>query len=193
MIAALLLAAGESKRMGRPKMLLPWGETTVLGAAIQTLQRAGIDEIVVITGGAREQVEDLLSGYAVRAIYNEEFARGEMLSSVQCGLARLAPGVGAALIALGDQPRVREDSVRLVMRAYRESNASIAVPSYRMRRGHPWLVARKHWDEILRMESPRSLREFLNGHARDICYVELDDPGILEDLDTPADYLKSRP
>jgi len=192
MITALILAAGQSKRMGQPKMILPWGETTVLGQVITTFKAAGVEDIIVVTGGDREQVERLVSSSS-RTVFNPEYARGEMLSSLQVGLKGLKPGVEAILVGLGDQPQVRERSVQLVLEEYTKSRASLVVPSFKMRRGHPWLVARQHWDEILRMRFPESLRDFLNHHAKDICYVEVEDPGILKDLDTPEDYLLSRP
>jgi molybdenum cofactor cytidylyltransferase len=192
MITALILAAGQSKRMGQPKMVLPWGETTILGQVIHTFKLAGLEEILVITGGDREQVEALV-GDSARTIFNPNYAEGEMLSSLQAGLAGLKLSVEAVLIALGDQPQVQERSVRLVVEEYRRSGASLVIPSFQMRRGHPWLVARPYWDEIQRMRSPESPRDFLNRHTNDIRYVEIDDPGILKDLDMPEDYLKSRP
>jgi len=192
MIAAIILAAGQSRRMGQPKMLLPWGKTTVLGQVIATFQSAEVDDLIVVTGENRIQIEALI-GTSARIVYNPEYKQGEMLSSVQKGLTNLKPEIQAALIALGDQPQVRERSVRLVMGVFRQSGASIVVPSFRMRRGHPWLVARLHWDEILALKSPESPRDFLNSHGRDIQYVEVDDDSILQDLDTPDEYLKSRP
>jgi molybdenum cofactor cytidylyltransferase len=192
MIAALVLAAGQSKRMGRPKMLLPWGETTVLEKVIATFKAAGIGELLVITGGDREQVEELV-GESARILFNADYSQGEMLSSVQAGLAGLKPGIEAVMIGLGDQPQVRESSVRRVVDEYRESGAALVIPSFRMRRGHPWLVARPYWDEILRMRAPESLRDFLNRHREEIRYVESEDASILQDLDTPEDYLKSKP
>lgn len=192
MITALILAAGQSKRMGQPKMLLPWGETTVLEKIIATFRAAGIEDILVVTGGDRERVEALV-GESARTVFNPDYAEGEMLSSVQAGLAGLRPVTEAALIGLGDQPQVREGSVRAVVEEYRKSGASLVVPSFQMRRGHPWLVARPYWDEILAMRPPASLRDFLNHHAEKIRYVEIDNSSILQDLDTPEDYLKSRP
>ena len=120
-VTAILLAAGESKRMRQPKLLLSWGGTTVLGAVIRVLRSAGIDDILVITGGAREQVEELCAQAHVRAVYNDHYAAGGMLSSIQCGLStlascRAAPGEGA-LICLGDQPQVREETVDLAAAA----------------------------------------------------------------------------
>jgi len=192
MIAALILAAGQSKRMGQPKMLLPWGETTVLGQVIFTFKTASVDDILVVTGGAREEVEALV-GTSARTVFNPRYVEGEMLSSVQAGLADLKSKVEAALIGLGDQPQVRERSVRLILEEYQKSEASIVVPSYKMRRGHPWLVARIHWDEILEMRLPASLRNFLNNHQNDIHYVDVDNNSIIQDMDTPEDYLKSKP
>lgn len=192
MITALILAAGQSKRMGQPKMLLPWGGATVLERVINPFKAAGIKDILVVTGGAREQVEALV-GDSARTVFNPEFAKGEMLSSVQVGLARIKPGTKALLIGLGDQPQVRERSVRLVVEAYRQSESSIVVPSFQMRRGHPWLVTLQHWDEIQRMRSPESLRDFLNRHADEIHYVPIDNDSILQDLDTPEDYQGAKP
>ena len=192
MISAIILAAGQSKRMGQPKMLLPWGNTTVLEKVIATFKAADVEDILVVTGGVRDAVESLVGGSA-QIIFNPNYAKGEMLSSVQVELVGLKPGAEAALIGLGDQPQVRERSVRSVLKAYRNSGASLVVPSFQMRRGHPWLVARVHWDEILEMRSPASLRDFLNRHADEIHYVELHHESVLQDLDTPGDYLKSKP
>jgi molybdenum cofactor cytidylyltransferase len=192
MITALILAAGQSKRMGQPKMLLPWGTTTVLGQVIHIFKAAGVEDILVVTGGAREQVE-VLVGVSARTVFNPGFAEGEMLSSIQVGLAELSPETEAVLIGLGDQPQVQERSVKLVVDEYAKSKASLVVPSFQMRRGHPWLATRKHWSEILHLDPGDTLRDFLNRHATDIRYVEVNDPGILKDLDTPHDYLKSRP
>jgi len=192
MITAIILAAGQSRRMGQPKMLLSWGETTVLGQVIVTFQSAGVDDLVVVTGGKRDQVEALV-GTSTRTVFNPEYEQGEMLSSIQRGLTGLKQGTQAVLIALGDQPQVQERSVRMVMEAYTQSGASIIVPSFLMRRGHPWLVARPLWDEILALRAPESPRDFLNRHADEIHYVIVEDNSILQDLDTPEDYLKSKP
>jgi molybdenum cofactor cytidylyltransferase len=200
MITAIILAAGQAKRMGQPKMLLPWGETTVLGQVIETVQRAGVNDILVVTGGAREQVEEIVAGYGGRVVHNENFKDGDMLSSLQIGLRVLrgfavsdSSSAEAALIILGDQPQVEERSVRAVASRFVETRARLVVPSYRMRRGHPWLIARRLWEEILQMNPHQTPRDFLNRHASEIEYVNVDTPSILSDLDTLEDYLKSRP
>ena len=193
MISAIILAAGQSKRMGQPKMLLPWGKLTVIEKVIITFLDAKVQEIVVVTGGARELVEKILEGYPVRKIHNKDYATGEMLSSIQDGLRAMSNQTPAALIGLGDQPQVQEQTIRLICETYRESGFSLIVPSFQMRRGHPWLVARPLWGEILALKSPESPRDFLNRHAADIHYVNVRTPSILADLDTPEDYQQSHP
>jgi molybdenum cofactor cytidylyltransferase len=193
MITAVILAAGESKRMGQPKMLLPWGNGTVLTHVVSVFQKAGLEDILVVTGGAREQVESLVSGFNVRTVHNQDYSNGEMLSSIQCGIRTLTNQTQGMLIGLGDQPQVQEGSVRMVCDAFRESKSNLVLPSYQMRRGHPWLVARPLWDGILEMRPPQSPRTFLNVYSSEIEYVEIDNSSILEDLDTPEDYLKFKP
>lgn len=193
MISAIILAAGESRRMGQPKMLLPWGTRTVIEHVVTTFLRAGVEDLVVVTGGGRERVEKAIDGYPVRTVFNGSYAAGEMLSSLQRALMEMQEGTRAALIGLGDQPQVQESSVRLICQVYEESNSRLVVPSHSRRRGHPWLVARPLWKEILSLRSPETPRDFLNNHADEIRYVDIDTPTILSDLDTPDDYQKFRP
>jgi molybdenum cofactor cytidylyltransferase len=192
MISAIILAAGESKRMGEPKMLLPWGKSTVLQTVISTLQTAGINDILVVTGGAHQKI-DMLIGKSVQTVYNENYSEGEMLSSLQVGLTVKKTEASAALICLGDQPQVQVRTVQRILQAYKETRASIVVPSYQMHRGHPWLVARELWEDILKLRAPKTPRDFLNSHHKNILYIESDTPSTLQDLDTKEDYLKTRP
>ncbi len=189
MITAIILAAGESKRMGEPKMLMPWGKSTVLQTVISTFQAASVKDILVVTGGAHQQVEALI-GKTVETVFNENYQTGEMLSSIQLGLSVKMREASAALICLGDQPQIEERSVRQVCNAFLAQKSQIVVPSYQMQRGHPWLVARPLWDELIAMKAPKTPRDFLTKHSRAIHYVVVDTSNILADLDTPEDYLK---
>jgi len=191
MISTIILAAGESKRMGRPKLLLPWGETTVLGKVVATFRAAGLEDIVVVTGSRRRQVEALL-GKSARSVFNPQYAAGEMLSSVQAGLQMLGADSQAALIGLGDQPQVELATIASILEAFDRTRAPLLAPSYEMRRGHPWLVARELWPEILQMRAPESPRDFMNRHASSIQYVSVDTPSVVQDLDTPEDYDRAR-
>ena len=193
MIGAIVLAAGKSARMGQPKMLLPWGKTTVLGAVLETCAAAGIDHVLVVTGAARESVEAVCREKAASSVFNPAYAEGEMLSSIQAGIRELPAAVEATLVALGDQPRMQPQTVVSVAAAYADSGAQLVVPSYKMHRGHPWLIHRDLWPELLNLQPGESSRDFLRRHASEIRYVRVDSPTILEDMDTPQDYLKLRP
>ena len=193
MISAIILAAGESKRMGRPKMLLPWGTTTVLGQVISTFRQAGVDQILVVTGGAHQQVEQVVHQYGAQSVFNDSYSSGEMLSSLQLGLTAQTAQVQATLIGLGDQPQIQVGTVELICATFRDKKSKLIVPSYQHRRGHPWLVERSLWKELLTLRSPQSPRDFLNKHAKEIEYVTVNTPTVLADLDTPQDYQTSHP
>jgi molybdenum cofactor cytidylyltransferase len=197
MISALVLAAGRSRRMGHPKALLPWGQTTVLGQVVITLAAAGVDEILVITGGARERIQALTGQFAdrfpVRCVHNPDYASSGMLRSLQVGLAASAASSQAALVALGDQPQVREDTVRQILDRFYQDGPALVIPSYHMQRGHPWLAARRLWPDLLALPPSSTPRDFIHLHERLIAYLEVEDDSILSDLDTPADYWREKP
>jgi len=198
MISAIILAAGESKRMGEPKMMLKWEETTVLEHVISIFAKAGLEDILVVTGSHRDEVDEIVSRskklFPVRRIFNEKFASGEMLSSIQCGLRDLMEkGVGAAMIGLGDQPQVQEGSVRMVCDAFNKTESPLVVPSYQMRRGHPWLISRELWQDFLAIASPQTPRDFLKKNSTKIHHVEVNNNSILLDLDTLKDYQTFHP
>jgi molybdenum cofactor cytidylyltransferase len=193
MITAIILAAGKSTRMGQNKLLLPWKNITVIEYVVSVFINAGIENIVVVTGGEHERVEKAILKHSqngpVHSVYNELHESGEMLSSIQCGLRYLTEkAIGAAMIGLGDQPQAEVRSVRVIKDAYLQTKSPLVVPSFQMRRGHPWLVARSFWDEILQMQPPQTPRHFLNRHAEKIHYVATDTSSVLADLDTPEDY-----
>jgi molybdenum cofactor cytidylyltransferase len=188
MIGAVVLAAGESRRMGRPKMALPWQNTTVIGKVVSTLASSGVEEIVVVTGGDRGAVEAALRDLPARPVLNPDYQEGEMLSTFKTGLAALPEEVEAALIALGDQPQIEGWVVKSVISAYRSSGAALVVPSYNRRRGHPWLLDRSLWQEAFALPPPATLRDFLILNAGKIHYLLVDTGSILLDLDTPEDY-----
>jgi molybdenum cofactor cytidylyltransferase len=192
-IAAVVLAAGHSRRMGSPKLALPWGDTTVIGQVLSVLSQSGIQEIIVAIGGACQEVQQALQGLPVRQVYNPDHEQGEMLSSFQVGLAALGDGPDAALVVLGDQPQIQAQVVVELLQAYRDTGAPLVIPSYQMRRGHPWLIDRSLWAAALAIHEPTTLRDFLNDRQDSIHYVTVDTATILQDLDTPGDYLAYRP
>jgi molybdenum cofactor cytidylyltransferase len=193
MISAVVLAAGRSQRMGRPKMTLPWGNTTVIGRVVQVLELAGVDHIQVVTGGAHAEVESALQGSPARLIFNPRFSDSGMLASLQLGLAHLPEASEAALVVLGDQPQIQPEVVVALVARYHEDRPALVVPSYTMRRGHPWIVARSLWAEIQALGTSQTLRDLLHSQAEQIVYLPVDTDSILADLDTPGDYQRERP
>ncbi len=191
-LAAVVLAAGQSRRMGQAKINLPWGQTTVLGQIVSVLSEAGLPEILVVTGAHPLQPCPEWAELPLRFVHNPDPA-GEMLSSLQLGLRSLPGHVQAVLIALGDQPHIQAAVVRALLQAHCLSRAPLVLPSYQNHRGHPWLVDRSLWPDILALRTPQTGRDFLNAHANAVQYLLVDTPSVLQDLDTPEDYEQSRP
>ncbi len=192
MISAVILAAGQSTRMGRPKMALPWGDTTVLGHVIDVFRAADVEDVLVVSGGHRAAVEAIAVRCSARTVFNPHYAEHDMLSSLQVGLRAMPSEVEACLVALGDQPQVLQSTVRTLLDSFRSTPVALIVPSYRMHRGHPWLLGRSLWDAVLQMQPPQTPRDFLQAHADRILYISVETPTVLADLDTPEDYSKSR-
>jgi molybdenum cofactor cytidylyltransferase len=187
MIWAVVLAAGESRRMGTQKMLLPFGDTTVVGAVVRTALASRAGGTLVVVGADREAVRREVEPRGVGFAVNENYALG-MLSSVQAGLRALPAGAEAAVILLGDQPFLAAGVVDGVIAAYEESRRGIVIPAFQGRRGHPVLIDLKFRDEVLAIDPAEGLRRLMRDHPEEILVVETGDANILRDLDTPEDY-----
>ena len=172
--------------MGQNKLLMRFGVSTVLETILGVLGAGGLGDLVVVTGHERERIEALLTRHAVRSVFNPDYAAGEMLSSVQAGLRAMRDDCEAALLVLGDQPLIDAGLIRRLLDAHRPGG--IAIPSFRRRRGHPILLDRAIWPEVLALPPRANLRQVVNAHADSIDYVEVDAEAIIRDLDTPDDY-----
>ncbi len=193
MIAAIVLAAGLSTRMGSQKLLLPWGKTTVIGAVLKALNEAGLSDIRVVTGGMKAELERPVRDAGGELLFNKEYADGEMLTSLQVGLKDLDKEVEAILVVLGDQPQIESRVVKAIMARFKDRSQPIIVPSYRHHRGHPWLLGQAYWQAVLGLKPPHTLQDFLNAHQDEIDYLIVDTPSILQDLDTQEDYERAKP
>ncbi len=193
MISAIILAAGQSKRMGQPKLLMPWGKTCVIGQVLSILREAGVDDIHVVTGGLQSELKEALKEYEVDFLFNKDFADGEMLMSVKVGLRGLGGETDASLIVLGDQPQIESRIVRAIVEESNAKHSMIIVPSYNMHRGHPWLVEKSYWPEILNLNPPMTMQKFLSVHDNAIDYIAVDTASVIQDLDTQTDYSQYKP
>ena len=192
-VAAIVLAAGASRRMKQAKMTLVYKGSTVLGTVLTTLHSAGVDPLIVVIGGAKDVVEKALSDLPFEVIraYNPEYRHTEMLDSLQIGMQRLPENADAFLIVLGDQPQIQGEVVQAILQEYTKTGNSLIIPSYRMRRGHPWLVGETHWAGLRDLHSGQTMRDFIQQYQDQIHYLVVDTPSILEDMDTPEDYQRA--
>lgn len=187
---AIVLAAGASRRMGQSKMLLPWGATTVIGKVVQTLLEAGVVEPVIVTGRAFEEVHAVLAGFSVHWAHNPKYETTEMLQSLQIGVHQVSEEVDAFLVVLGDQPQIEGSIVKAILTEVQHTSLPILIPSFQRQRGHPWLVHKSLWSDLLALDEHATLRQFLNAHAAEIEYLNVDSASVLMDLDTPEDYAR---
>jgi molybdenum cofactor cytidylyltransferase len=186
---AVVLAGGESRRMGTPKMLLPFGDSTMLEKTIGNIENAGIRNILVVLGAEKERIEVLLKAGNVSSCFNDRYKDG-MLSSVICGVENIPDKAEAVLVFQGDEPLIRPSSIKNVIEGYRSSGGGLVVPVYKNRRGHPLLIDKKYLGEISRLDPGKGLRSLTEIHHDEVIEVETDDPGILKDFDTFEEYSK---
>ena len=187
-IAVAILAAGASSRMGRPKPLLPLGDSTYLETLVATVSAAGARPLVVLGAGADEIRSGAdLSG--AETVENTEWRQG-MLSSVQAAVRHLQEDetVLALLLVPVDQPRIAGGTFRQVIGAWRERPAPVAVAAFEGRGGHPALFSRRVWGELLAAPNDEGARAVVEAHAHDRLIVDVDDPWVVVDADTPADH-----
>jgi CTP:molybdopterin cytidylyltransferase MocA len=184
-LSAVVLAAGASSRMGAPKPLLTAGGSTLLAWAAGAFRAAGVDDVVVVTGHRGEDVGAAAAALGARSVHNPRYADG-MFTSVQAGAAAVAAGRGFFLLPV-DCPLVRPETVGRLAREGAVSGAAVAVPVCGGAPGHPPLLAPALRAEILAARPAGGLRELLAARPERVVPVEVDDPGVLDDADTPAD------
>jgi molybdenum cofactor cytidylyltransferase len=194
-VSAVILAAGTSSRMGQPKQLLRLGETTMLVQTIENTFAAALDEVILVLGSSAETTQRHLPNTLLRSlkiVFNHAYERG-IAGSLRIGLSAVDPASHAALIVLGDQPFVQPQTVRRIVHEYRQSGARIAIPTYQEQRGNPVLLDRSLFSEALALEGDTGCRVIFSRHLDEIVNVKVEDPGVLLDIDDPADYQRLNP
>jgi CTP:molybdopterin cytidylyltransferase MocA len=193
MLAALVLAAGGSRRLGRPKQLEPWGDTTLLGHVVEDVGSLPVDEVWVVLGADLELVMGSVDLAGCGVVENPEWEEG-LASSLRVGLDALTrlSRADAALIVLGDQPGISSDVVARLIEARRRSRRPAAVPKYRYTWGNPVLVDRSLWGRLMSLEGDEGARRLLQAHPEWVEEVWVDRLPP-RDVDTQADVEELRP
>ena len=190
-VSAVLTAAGESTRMGRPKPLLPWRGTTLIEYQVDALLQAGISQIVVVLGHESAAVARFVDERSTRRVVNESYRNGRT-GSIKTGLAAVDTDADAVLFLGVDQPRT-PDLIRQIVEAHTQRNALITSPRYQGRGGHPLVFSISLREELASTsEENQGVREVFRRHHDEVNEVEIDDPMVRLDLNTPDDYEKAR-
>lgn len=183
-VAAIVPAAGLSRRMGSCKQLLDLGGKPVLAHCLETLLAGGITEIVVVVNQQGGAVAALAERYPVRVVVNPDPA-GEMASSVMAGRAVLASPISGVMIALADCPLIAATTIAVLRCAHGANPDAILIPCHNQRKGHPTLFPSAVLAELT---TGGTLRDVVRHDPGRVRLLEVADPGILMDMDTPADY-----
>ena len=186
MNVAIILAAGESRRMGRPKQLLPFGDKTMLECVINAFSSPKVDQIVVVLGHKAKEIAATISTQPT-IVTNPDYKRG-MFTSVQSGLRAASKQATLVMIALCDQPGLSRLTVEKLIDEFGAKHHKIFIPIYEGRQGHPLLIRADYIKEILGMDQSLTLKHFLAAHAQEVCRLPVSDKGVLVDIDDEADY-----
>ena len=188
MIAGLILAAGESSRMGTDKALLRYRGRTFLETILQTLRDAGVERIAVVLGHHAEEIQRALNLQDVQVVINRDYTRGQT-SSLQAGLQVLADAeIEALVLCLVDHPVVPAEVIRQLVAAFRNSGAPVVIPTYEGQRGHPVVISRALFEELSALGPGDAANAVIRKHRDRTHFLAVADGGILLDVDDPATY-----
>jgi len=193
-IPAIVLAAGRSSRMGRPKATLPAGDgLTFLTRIVRTFLASRVDDVIVVVGHDADAIAASFSesGLPARFVVNRDYDKGQ-LSSLIAGLNAIdRPGVAAILVTLVDVPFVSAATVRAVIDAYRMTRVPIVRPTSRGRHGHPLLIERSLFDAFRGADMSTGAKPIVRAHASAIGDIAIEDEGAFTDIDTEEEYRKT--
>jgi molybdenum cofactor cytidylyltransferase len=188
-ISAILLGAGESKRMGVDKLSLPWRRRTVLEHCFETLLKSEVQEIVVVLGPRNKWVKDRFQGGKAKVVVNPYSKRG-MSTSIRKGLQAIHPDSAGILIALGDHPFLKTRTINALIRAFDRGGKGIIIPSFQGRMGHPVIFHKRYRKELLNLRGDVGGRTVVDRHPEAVKLVPVKSEGVVKDVDTWQDYVK---
>jgi molybdenum cofactor cytidylyltransferase len=185
--AGIILAAGESKRFGRPKQLLEWKGQSFVQAVARTAINAGLSPVIVVSGANAEDVETSVSGLGVEVIRNVEWTSGQA-SSIKKAVKSLSPEIGGAVFLLSDQPQVSVEVIQALIEKHSQGIRPIIAPMVMDRRANPVLFDKDTFKDLLLLEGDTGGRAIFHKYRVD--YLPWHDDSLLLDVDTPEQYQK---
>ena len=188
MLAAIVPAAGQSRRMGSAKQLLPFAGTPVIGHIADQILASRVEDVCVVLGHQADLVRQALGGRPLHFAINPDYERSDMLASIRRGLAALPEHCRTILIALGDQPSITAELINAMHVAMATTGRGIIVPIHGQRRGHPLLIDARFRAEILVSYDQVGLRGLLAARPDDVFELPVQAPAVLCDIDYPKDY-----
>ncbi len=186
-ICAVLLGAGESRRMGVDKLSLPWGRKTMLERCFETLLKSEAQELIVVLSSRNKGVRNLIRGRKASIVINPLSKMG-MSASIRRGLQETHPHCHGILIALGDQPLLKTRTINALIHAFNQGKGGIIVPSFRGTRGHPVIFHRRFKRELLGLKGDVGGRSIIESHPEDVRVVPVRSVGVIKDVDTWPAY-----
>ena len=187
MINAIVLAAGQSERMGKLKPLLKFNDTTFLGQIISVLKLSDVDRITVVLGAEAETIKKSADFSGINIVINKDYQRGQ-LSSLNAAIEQAPQDTEAILVCLVDNPFITKEVVNKVVSKFKETNNPIIVPVFNKERGHPTLFSRLLFNELLNAPEEKGARHVLYSNEEKVLEVEVPESRILIGIDTPEDY-----
>lgn len=187
LISTIILAAGESRRMGKPKQLLPLGKTTILEQTIDNYLNSEVHDVVVVLGYRAEEILSLITKRPVRVAVNSAYREG-MSTSIVAGLGLISDNAQGIMLALADQPFIDSQTINRLVESFGAGDKSIIVPAYQGRRGHPVIFSIKYKEELLSLKGDIGGREIIYRHPGDVLEVAVNCEGICVDIDTVDTY-----
>jgi molybdenum cofactor cytidylyltransferase len=185
--AAILLAAGKSRRMGAFKPLLPFGERTVVEGCIYNLKQGGVEEIVVVIGHRAGEMRERLGHLPIRFAVNAE-TESEMGVSIARGVEQVSPEANALFITLVDQPAIPPATIAFLNEVGKREGARLVVPEYEGRGGHPVRIDLDFRHELMNLDPQWGLRAFFEAHREEVLRVPVTSPYVARDMDRWDDY-----
>jgi molybdenum cofactor cytidylyltransferase len=187
-IAGIILAAGESSRMGTDKALLAYRGRTFLEAILSTCREAGLDRLVVVLGHHAREIQRAVDLEGAEVVVNQNYRRGQT-SSLQAALKALETARPEAIVlCLVDHPAVSAESVRKLIQASAQTKSPVVIPTFQNQRGHPVLIGRALFEELKNLSPDEGANAVIRKYRHLTKFIEVDDPGILMDIDDPETY-----